>query len=141
MAGWRGQHIAFVEGSFVLERGSGILPLWELMERLPSFRWVGDQMLVAALLAALARRLGWAGRGLTRPRAQTGRPHTPRRSGALLAASRATGRVARPARTIPALALAPRPRGPARGSGRAGPSRIRRWRFGSRRKGWLTPFR
>jgi Domain of unknown function (DUF4350) len=52
--------IAFVEGSFVLSEEAGMPSLWQLMERLPPFRWVAGQMAVAALVAALARapRLG-----------------------------------------------------------------------------------
>ncbi len=55
------ENIAFVEGSFVLsEEGVGMPSIWQLMERLPPFRWVAGQLAVAALFAALARapRLG-----------------------------------------------------------------------------------
>ncbi len=64
MAEWSNgqmQNIAFVDGSFVLsEDDVGMPSLWQLMERLPQFRWVAGQLALAALFAALARapRLG-----------------------------------------------------------------------------------
>jgi hypothetical protein len=56
----RSQHVAFVEGSFVMGGAEETSTIWELMERLLSFRWVAIQMAIAGTLAALARapRLG-----------------------------------------------------------------------------------
>lgn len=65
--------IALVEGSFVLGDTDGQLSLWQLLKRVPSLKWVAGQILVAAVLASLARapRLG-------RPRDEPGsRPDRP----------------------------------------------------------------
>jgi len=84
--------VALVEGSFVMGEAGGPPSLWQLLLRLPSFRWIAAQMLVAALFAALARapRLG-------RPRDERGvRPDRPAAHaealGALLARSRSEER-------------------------------------------------
>jgi hypothetical protein len=52
--------IALLEGSFVLDAAEGPLSLWQLLKRLPDFRWIAAQIAAAALCAALARapRLG-----------------------------------------------------------------------------------
>src|SRR5262249_59454403 len=69
----RAQHVAFVEGSFLMGGAEETSTIWELMERLLSFRWVAIQMALAGTLAALARapRLGRArphpGSGADRP--------------------------------------------------------------------------
>jgi hypothetical protein len=84
--------IALVEGSFVLGDSEGPPSLWQLLKRLPNFRWIAAQIGVAALLAALARapRLG-------RPRNEPGaRPDRPAAHaealGSLLARTRAPER-------------------------------------------------
>ncbi len=63
-AGWRVEaadwperemeHVAFVEGSFVLGQEEATPSLWKLLERLPALQWVAGQMALAALFAALA---------------------------------------------------------------------------------------
>ena len=84
------EHVAFVEGSFVLGQEEATPSLWKLLERLPALQWVAGQMALAALFAALARapRLG---RPRPDPPSGADRPAAHAEAlGALLAASRAT---------------------------------------------------
>jgi hypothetical protein len=84
------QHVAFVEGSFVMGGADDTSTLWELMQRLLSFRWVALQLALAGLIAALARapRLG---RPRPDPVSGADRPAAPAEAlGALLARGRAT---------------------------------------------------
>ena len=93
MAGWPDRetdHVAFVEGTFVLGGEEATPSLWKLLERLPALKWVAVQMAVAALFAALARapRLG---RPRPDPPSGADRPAAHAEAlGALLEASRAT---------------------------------------------------
>jgi hypothetical protein len=54
------EHVALVDGSFVLGGPETMPSLWDLLWRLPLLRWVAAQFGLAALMAALARapRLG-----------------------------------------------------------------------------------
>jgi len=54
------ERVALVEGSFVLAGRAAAPSLWDLLKRLPAFRWIAVQVGLAGLLAALARapRLG-----------------------------------------------------------------------------------
>jgi hypothetical protein len=87
---WIGQdrcRIALVEGSFVLEEAQQPLSVWQLLQRLASFRWIAIQIGIAAIFAALARapRLG---RPRDVPRARADRPAAHAEAlGALLARS------------------------------------------------------
>jgi hypothetical protein len=84
------QHVAFVDGSYVMSEDEGTPSLWKLMQRLPAFRWVAIQMALAGVFAALARapRLG---RPRPDPVSGADRPAAHAEAlGTLLAASRAT---------------------------------------------------
>lgn len=54
------RRVAFVDGGAVLGESSGPPSIWDLLDRLASFRWVAIQMGILGLLACLARapRLG-----------------------------------------------------------------------------------
>jgi hypothetical protein len=79
--------IALVEGSFVLGGSEDSLSIWQLLKRIPSFRWIAAQIAVAALCAAFARapRLGRP-RDLDGPRPDRPAAHA-EAIGALLARS------------------------------------------------------
>jgi hypothetical protein len=84
------QHVAFIEGSFVMRGEEEMRTIWELMGLLPSFRWVLIQMFFAGVFAALARapRLG---RPRPEPVSGADRPAAHAEAlGALLARGRAT---------------------------------------------------
>ncbi len=134
--GGKALHIAFVEGSYVLSAEAEMPSLWDLMQRLPILRWVGGQMLLAALLAALARAQGWAGRGPTHLREQTVRLHTQRRSGPCLPRA-AQGLSRSNCWNATVSGAGPMAARAARGSGGAGPSPCAPPEVGSAKTGSL----
>jgi hypothetical protein len=113
------QSVAFVEGSFVMGGAEGTSTLWELMQRLLSFRWVAIQMALAGTLAALARapRLG---RPRPDPVSGADRPAAHAEAlGALLARGRATGESHKLLEQYRQWRSANGPRQPGRVSGRS----------------------